>query len=62
MIRFNDEGISVLTGAVNEKLPDVVDRLKALRDASKSYDSYSGISDDMDGSVRFIYMFDDITE
>ena len=58
MIKFNDEGISVLTGAVNENLPDIIDRFKALRDASKSYNSYSGISDDMNGSVKFIYMFD----
>jgi len=58
MIKFNDEGISVITGAVDEKLPQLVDDLRALREASREYNSFSGISDDMDGSVKFIYLVD----
>ena len=58
MIKFNDEGISVITGAVDEKLPAVIDNLKAIRDAAREYNTFSGISDDMDGSVKFIYLVD----
>lgn len=58
MIKFNDEGISQITGIVNEQLPEVLDSFKAIREASKEYNSYSGKSDDMDGSVKFIYMVD----
>ena len=58
MIKFNNEGISVLTGAVNENLPDIIENFKALRDASREYNSFSGISDKMDGSVKFIYLVD----
>ena len=58
MIKFNDEGISVLTGAVDKALPEITDTFRALREASKEYNSYSGISDKMEGSVKFIYLVD----
>ena len=58
MVKFNDEGISVLTGAVDKALPEMIDTFKALREASQEYNSYSGISDKMDGSVKFIYLVD----
>ena len=60
MIKFNDEGISKLTEAADEKLPDIIESLKAVRDASADYDNFSGKPDDMDGSVKFIYMFDGV--
>ena len=58
MIKFNDDGISVITGAVDEKLPEIIENFKALRDASREYNTFSGISDKMDGSVKFIYLVD----
>ena len=33
-------------------------RLKATADVSKAYQSYTGLGDDMDGQVKFIYRTD----
>ena len=60
MIKFNDEGISKVSGVIDEVLPDIKARLKAVREASKDYDTFSGKSEDMEGSVKFIYMTDGI--
>ena len=58
MIKFNDDGISQISSAVNDSLPEIIDNFKAVKNVSQEYNTYSGISDDMDGSVKFIYMFD----
>jgi putative membrane protein len=58
MKKFNDEGIDKIDSVVNKDLKDMIETLKAMRDASREYNSYSGISDDMDGSVKFIYVVD----
>ena len=58
MSKFNDEGIAKISAAVDEKLPTIIENFKTVREISKEYKSYSGISDDMNGSVKFIYMFD----
>jgi len=58
MGQFNDEGIAKISAAVHEKLPTIIENFKTVREISKEYKSYSGISDDMNGSVKFIYMFD----
>ena len=36
--------------------------MKALKDAGEGYNSFSGISDDMDGSVKFIIRADSIED
>ena len=38
----------------------IVTRLKATIDVSKNYRNFSGISDDMDGQVKFIYRTEEI--
>ena len=52
---FNEQGVQKLTGAVSGDLEGLADRLKAMRDAAASYQSYGGIADGMDGQVKFIY-------
>ena len=52
---FNEKGIQKLTGAVSGDLEGLADRIKAMRDAAASYQSYGGIADGMDGQVKFIY-------
>ncbi len=62
------EGINELDEKTAQKLaeamkgnPDeLADRLRAISDASKRYRSFSGISDDMGGCVKFIYRIDAI--
>lgn len=52
---FNEKGIQKLVDAVDGDLEGLVNRLQATTDASKQYRNYSGIADDMDGQVKFIY-------
>ncbi len=55
MTVFNKDGIQKLTDAVKENLDGIVARLRATIDASKHYKSFAGKSDNMDGTVKFIY-------
>ena len=57
---FNDEGISKITDIFNGDLSELAPRLKAMIDVSKRYKSYSGLTDDMDGEVKFIYKTEEI--
>lgn len=62
------DGITEFTKAVTDKLGSVGDvdlaalaeRLKATLKASESYNSFSGMGDDMTGSVKFIFRTDSI--
>lgn len=56
--QFNEQGIKKITDLANGDIRTLVVRAKATVDVSKNYKSFSGISDDMDGSVKFIYMVD----
>lgn len=55
---FNEKGVSKLTEAVNGGLKELVTRFRATCDVSKRYRSFSGISDEIDGQVKFIYRTD----
>jgi putative membrane protein len=57
---FNEQGVQKLIDAVDGDLNGLIDRLRATSEISKDYKSFAGISDDMDGSVRFIYKTDTI--
>ena len=57
MTEFRKDGINKLTGTVDDLLgssSSFHDRLKKIADAAAEYRSFSGISDDMEGSVKFI--------
>lgn len=58
--QFNEEGIKKLIDAVDGDIGGLAARLKATIDVSKNYKSFAGISDEMDGNVRFIYKTDAI--
>ncbi len=51
---YNDDGIQKLYDMVNVDLQNLMDRVDAISDLSKSYQSFSGKSDGMEGSVKFI--------
>lgn len=57
---FNEKGIKNLADYVNGDIDGLVTRVKAVGDVSKSYSSFSGISEDMDGEVKFIYRTDSV--
>lgn len=58
--QFNEQGVSKITALANGDLENIVTRLKATIDVSKNYKSFSGITDDQDGNVKFIYKTDEI--
>ena len=57
---FNEKGIQKIIDAVDGDLSGLVDRVKATIDVSKKYRNFSGISEGMDGQVKFIYRTDGI--
>ena len=54
MIEFNDEGIQKLMDLFGDNVTDMLDRLDAIQKTGASYQTFSGKSDDMHGSVKFI--------
>ncbi|MGI6269957.1 MAG: hypothetical protein ACOYKJ_05420 [Candidatus Howiella sp.] len=52
---FNREGVQKLISVVDGDIGGLITRFKATADVSKDYKSFSGISDEMDGQVKFIY-------
>lgn len=57
---FNEQGVQKLVDAVDGDLNGLLARVRAIVDVSKNYVSFSGISDDMDGQVKFIYRTESI--
>lgn len=57
---FNEKGIQKLIEAVDGDLPGIITRLRATIDVSKDYQTFSGLSDGMDGQVKFIYRTESI--
>ena len=57
---FNTEGISKITSLKDSDLGKIATRLKATADVAKHYKSYSGLTDEMDGEVKFIYKTEEI--
>ena len=51
---YNDDGIQKLYDAVNVDLQNLLDRVDAIADLSGAYQSFSGKSDAIEGSVKFI--------
>lgn len=51
---YNDDGIQKLYDTVNGDLQNLLDRVDAIADLSGGYQSFSGKSDGMEGSVKFI--------
>lgn len=56
MIQFDEEGIDKLVDVFDGDVEKVLDKMNDMIDASKSYKNFSGISDQMDGSVKFIFV------
>ena len=55
--QFNEEGIQKLIEAVDGDLDGLSNRIRVTADVAKHYTSFSGISEDMDGDVKFIYIY-----
>ena len=57
---FNDEGIEKITDLYFNNVKDLDSRIREIRDAARSYRTFSGARDDQDCSVTFIYRADSI--
>ena len=52
---FNEKGVRKLVDAFDGGLGGLVDRVDAVKAVSERYTSFSGISPDMDGQVKFVW-------
>jgi len=55
LAQFNEEAVQKLAGALDGDLGGLTDRLEALSDLARSYQNFSGIPQDVEGQVRFLY-------
>lgn len=62
MKQYKEEGIDKLKKAADGDVKSLVERIKAISKVSKNYKSFSGISDEADGKVDFIFKTDGITQ
>lgn len=62
MAQFDAEGIQKLVEAFDGDLQGLIDRFTALSDAAKAYQSFTGLAEGTQGSVKFIYRTDAIGE
>lgn len=60
MQTFDEDGIQELTDLAGDDLTNLIDRIKGLKDADISYDTYSGLAAGSTGEVRFIIETDSI--
>ena len=60
MNQFKDEGTGKLQSEYNSKINTVMDRFKAITKDADEYKTFSVISDDMNGSVKFIFQTEEI--
>ena len=52
---FNERGVQKVVSAVNGNLAGLAERLRATIKVSKNYRNFAGLSEGMDGQVKFIY-------
>lgn len=60
MVQFDEEGIQKLTEAYRGDVEDLLNRIDQTLDAGQSYHSFSGLHEDMSGSVKFIIRTEEI--
>lgn len=58
IVTFNEEGIEKIVNAYNGDLEPLMDRLQEVIDAGEEYQSYTGVADGINGSVKFIFKTD----
>ena len=54
MIQFDEEGIQKLSDAYHGDVEELLDRVDLVLDAGENYHTFSGLKDDMSGSVKFV--------
>lgn len=62
MVEFNETGIKKLAGFIEDDADDALETVKKVVELGNDYQSFGGKSDDMKGSVKFIYKTEGITK
>lgn len=57
---FDEEGIQELSRLAGDDLQTLADRLRALQEADRAYDTFSGLAKGQTGSVRFLVETEEI--
>lgn len=57
---FNTNGVEKLSTLVNENMETLLENLRSMISAAKSYQTYTGLADGVEGTVRFIWRTDAI--
>lgn len=56
MIKFNQDGINKLVNQFGGDTDKLINKVNTMLDNSKEYNNFSGISDKMDGEVKFVFI------
>ena len=59
---FNEQGVQRLADVFGGDLSGLADRVDAVKAVSERYTSFSGISPDMDGLVKFLWRTEAVKE
>lgn len=62
MFEFDEEGIRKLTELFGEDVQDVIDRLTAVADAGKEYNTFTKLPEETEGSVKFVIKTEGVKE
>lgn len=57
---FNTNGVEKLSTLVNEDMETLLENLRSMISAARSYQTYTGLADGVEGTVRFIWRTDAI--
>ena len=55
MNEFKTEAIDKLMDLYHDDLEGLMDRFDAIIDAGRGYNSFTGLTDNMEGNVKFVY-------
>ena len=62
MAQFDEEGIQKIVDLFGGDIEDIADRLEAVQDAAKTYTTFTKLSDNETGTVRFIIETEEISK
>lgn len=60
MVEFDEKGISKIANSYKGDIKPLADKLQAMLDAGEDYQTFTGLADGVNGSVKFIYKLDSI--
>lgn len=62
MKQFDEQGIKKIADAYNGDIKGLINRLKGTVSAAEKYQTFSGKAEDVEGSVKFIFRTEGVTE